>query len=62
MATRDQLALRSLKTKLARAAAQAERGEFVDPDDVLKKIEALKKKRAEAAGSGLRTPGNARRP
>ncbi|HEX4797173.1 MAG TPA: type II toxin-antitoxin system ParD family antitoxin [Humisphaera sp.] len=38
-------AFKSLKAKLAHAAAQAERGELVDPDQVLRKIEQLKKKR-----------------
>jgi antitoxin ParD1/3/4 len=40
-----QLALEDLKAKLARGSAQADRGEFVDPDRVLKKIESLKRKR-----------------
>jgi antitoxin ParD1/3/4 len=31
----------SLKAKLQRASAQADRGEFVDPGRVLKKIESL---------------------
>jgi antitoxin ParD1/3/4 len=39
-------ALRSLKTKLKRGSAQADRGQFVSPEDVLKKINALKRKRA----------------
>ena len=39
-------AFRSLRTKLRRAAAQADRGEFVRPDEVLKKIESLKRRRA----------------
>ena len=39
-------AFRTLRSKLARAAAQAEHGELVDPEAVLKKIEALKRKRA----------------
>lgn len=41
-------ALASLKAKLARGAAQAERGELVDPAEVLKKIDALKRRRAAA--------------
>jgi antitoxin ParD1/3/4 len=44
-----QLALTDLKAKLARGSAQADRGEFVDPDRVLRKIESLKRKR-KAAG------------
>ena len=39
-------AFQSLKAKLDRGAAQADRGEFVEPDEVLKKIDALKQKRA----------------
>jgi antitoxin ParD1/3/4 len=42
-------AFRALKAKLARASAQADRGEFVDPDEVLKKIDAMKRKRAVKA-------------
>jgi predicted transcriptional regulator len=38
--------IQMLKSKLARASAQADRGEFVDPDEVLRKIEAMKRKRA----------------
>ena len=38
--------LAALKAKLARGAAQAERGERVDPADVMKKIDALKRRRA----------------
>jgi len=38
-------AFAELKTKLRRAAAQAERGEVVDPDVVLKKIERLAQQR-----------------
>jgi antitoxin ParD1/3/4 len=45
---RDEV-FRALKMKLERGAQQADRGEFVDADDVLKKITALKKKRATAA-------------
>jgi antitoxin ParD1/3/4 len=44
-AQRD-LTLSALKQKLARGAAQADRGEFVDPAHVLKRIEARKKQRA----------------
>lgn len=40
-------ALAALKAKLQRGAAQAERGELVDPDEVLKKIEDLKRRRAK---------------
>lgn len=36
----------ALKRKLQRGAAQAEKGELIDPADTLKKIEKLKKKRA----------------
>jgi len=38
-------AFAALKTKLQRGAVQADRGEFVDPDTVLKKISLLKRKR-----------------
>ena len=41
-----EVALSALKAKLARGAAQADRGEFVDPADVLKKIDARKQQRA----------------
>ncbi|HEX3356375.1 MAG TPA: type II toxin-antitoxin system ParD family antitoxin [Tepidisphaeraceae bacterium] len=37
---------KSLESKLKRAAAQADRGELIDPDVVLKKIEKMKRKRA----------------
>lgn len=40
-----EVAFAALKAKLERGAAQAERGELVDPDDVLKKIEVLKGRR-----------------
>ena len=36
----------ALKTRLERGSAQADRGEFVDPDQALKKIDALKRRRA----------------
>jgi antitoxin ParD1/3/4 len=36
----------ALKAKLERGSAQADRGEFVDPEETLKKIEALKRRRA----------------
>lgn len=36
----------ALKAKLGRATAQADRGEWIEPDEVLKKIEGLKHKRA----------------
>jgi len=36
----------TLKAKLDRGASQADRGEIVDPDEVLKKIDALKRRRA----------------
>jgi len=39
-------AFSALKTKLARASAQADRGEFVEPDTVLKKIASRKRRRA----------------
>ena len=35
----------ALKAKLEHAAAQADRGEFVDPEQVLKKIEARLRRR-----------------
>ena len=38
-------ALVALKTKLERGAGQADRGELVDPDETLKKIETLKRRR-----------------
>ena len=41
-------AFKALKAKLDRGAAQADRGELIDPADVLKKIEARKKQRASA--------------
>jgi putative addiction module CopG family antidote len=43
-------ALAEVKAKLQRGAAQADRGELVDPDEVLKKIEALKPRRVRRAG------------
>ncbi len=36
----------ALKRTLRRGASQADRGEFVDPDRLLRKIEAVKKSRA----------------
>jgi len=42
----NELALAAVKAKLARGAAQADRGQLVDPNDTLKKIAALKRKRA----------------
>jgi antitoxin ParD1/3/4 len=42
-------AYQALKAKLGRGAAQADRGEFVDPDEVLKKIKGLKRRRAGKA-------------
>ena len=39
------LAFGKLKSKLARSSAQADRGEFVSPQNTLKKISALKRKR-----------------
>ena len=38
--------LAALKAKLERGAAQADRGEFVDPDEVLQRIEAMKRMRS----------------
>ena len=38
--------LATLKSKLERETAQADRGEFVDPDEALKKFDALKRERA----------------
>lgn len=38
--------LKTLKRRLDRGAAQADRGEFVDPDHLLRKIETVKKSRA----------------
>lgn len=35
----------ALKAKLQRGAAQADRGELVEPDEVLRKIEARKRRR-----------------
>jgi antitoxin ParD1/3/4 len=39
-------AFQELKAKLRHASDQADRGEFVDPDAVLRKIAALKRNRA----------------
>jgi antitoxin ParD1/3/4 len=39
-------AIKAIRRKLERGSAQADRHDFVDPDAVLKSIEALKKKRA----------------
>jgi antitoxin ParD1/3/4 len=36
----------ALKEKLERTSAQADRGQFIDPDEVLKKIDARKRQRA----------------
>jgi antitoxin ParD1/3/4 len=36
----------ALKAKLARGSAQADRGEFVEPEAVLKKIDGRKRRRA----------------
>lgn len=36
----------ALKSKLKRGSDQADRGEFVDPDETLKKIAARKRRRA----------------
>jgi antitoxin ParD1/3/4 len=41
-----QAAVEDVKSKLRRAAAQADRAEFVDPNETLKKIEGLKRRRA----------------
>src|SRR3989442_4474840 len=43
---RDEADFQALKAKLERGAAQAERGELIDPDVVLRKIEELKRRRA----------------
>jgi antitoxin ParD1/3/4 len=43
---REEADFLALKSKLERGAAQAERGELVDPDVVLRKIEDLKRRRA----------------
>lgn len=43
-----QIAFRALKAKLKRAAAQADRGELMGPAIVLKKISALKRRRAKS--------------
>jgi antitoxin ParD1/3/4 len=43
-----ELALAALKAKLRRGSAEADRGEFVDPDSVFKKIEDLKRRRKAA--------------
>lgn len=40
---------RLLKAKLTRASRQADRGEFVDPERVLKEVEARKRERAGRA-------------
>jgi antitoxin ParD1/3/4 len=39
----------ALKAKLDRGAAQADRRQFVDPNETLKKIERLKQRRARKA-------------
>jgi len=39
-------AFEALKSKLEHTAAQADRGTFVDPEQVLKRIQALRRKRA----------------
>jgi antitoxin ParD1/3/4 len=39
-------AFTALKAKLQRGSRQADRGEFVDPEKTLKKIAALKRRRA----------------
>jgi antitoxin ParD1/3/4 len=41
-----EITFKNLKAKLKRGATQARRGEFVDPNDTLKKIEQLKRRRA----------------
>jgi antitoxin ParD1/3/4 len=43
---RREAALKALKAKLKRGIAQADRGEFVIPEEVMKRIERLKAKRA----------------
>jgi antitoxin ParD1/3/4 len=43
---RREAALKALKAKLKRGIAQADRGEFVTPEEVMKRIERLKAKRA----------------
>lgn len=43
------LELASLKRHLKEGAQQAQRGEFVDPDEVLRQIESIKKKRRRRA-------------
>ena len=43
-----QIAYRALKAKLRRAATQADRRELVSPGAVLKKISALKRRRAKS--------------
>jgi antitoxin ParD1/3/4 len=40
------VALRALQVRLRRGASQADRGEFIDPGQVLNKIAALKQRRA----------------
>lgn len=39
------LAFQTLKTKLHRAASQADRGELLDPSQLLRKIDTLKRQR-----------------
>jgi len=41
-----QAAFDALKSKLEHAAAQADRGTFINPEHVLKRIQALRSKRA----------------
>ncbi|MGA2583341.1 MAG: type II toxin-antitoxin system ParD family antitoxin [Tepidisphaeraceae bacterium] len=43
---RREAALKALKAKLKRGIAQGDRGEFVTPEEVMKRIERLKAKRA----------------
>jgi antitoxin ParD1/3/4 len=41
-----QAAFDALRSKLKRAAGQADRGELIDPDETLRKIDGLKRRRA----------------
>lgn len=46
---REELTLEALKAKLGRGSAQADRGEVVDPQQALEKIETLKLRRGARA-------------
>ena len=41
-----EMAFAALKAKLERGSLQADKGEFIDPEETLKKISAMKRRRA----------------